>query len=172
MIKIQNNTATREPIPVFLQGLSPESLADLSWTDPQLGVQDCAWWQETYDDLPIDTLTHKYGDEILTINEETKTVSVTHEIVALTQDEIDANYRLAHPTPNVISMRQARLQLLSMNLLDSVNSAIVSMPQSAQIEWEYATEVRRDNALVLGVQSALSMSDLEMDTFFTEANKL
>ena len=169
MIKIQNNTATREPIPVFLQGLSPESLADLSWTDPQLGVQDCAWWSETYDDVPIDTQTHKYGDEILTINEQEKTVSVAHEIVVLSQDEIDANYKLAHPTSNAISMRQARLQLLAMNLLDTVNSAISSMPQSAQIEWEYATEVKRDNPLVLGVQSALSMSDLDMDDFFRQA---
>ncbi len=38
--------ATREPIPAFLIGLTPESLLDLSWTDPQLGVQDCAWWPE------------------------------------------------------------------------------------------------------------------------------
>ena len=90
MIKIQNNTATREPIPDFLVGLSPESLADLSWTDSQLGVQDCAWWSETYDDAPIDTLTHKYGDEILTINKETKTVSVTHEIVELSQEELNS----------------------------------------------------------------------------------
>jgi hypothetical protein len=92
MIKIQNNTATREPLPSFLIGLMSESLLNLEWTDPQLGVQDCAWWQETHDDAPIDTLTHKYGAEILTINHDAKTVSVTHEIVALTPDEIAANF--------------------------------------------------------------------------------
>lgn len=169
MIKIQNNTATREPIPTFLQGLSPESLIDLSWTDEQLGVQDCVWWQETYDDAPIDHETHKYGNEILTINKETKTVSVTHEVIALTQDEIEANYKLAHPVPSAISMRQARLQLLEMNLLDAVNSAISSMPQAAQIEWEYATEVKRDYVLVLQLQLGLNMSDDDMDTFFVNA---
>jgi len=172
MIKIQNNTATREPIPVFLQGLLPESLVDLTWTDEQLGVQDCAWWQETYDDAPINNETYKYGNEILTPNFETKTVSVTHEIVALTQAEIAANYKLAHPTPHSISMRQARLQLLAMNLLDTVNSSIMAMSQSAQIEWEFAADVRRDNPLVLHLQSALSMTDSEMDLFFIEAAKL
>jgi len=92
MIKIQNNTATREPLPLFLQGLMPESLLDLSWTDPQLGVQDCAWWQETNDDAPIDATTHKYGNEILTINHDAKTVSVTHDVVPLTSEEIAANF--------------------------------------------------------------------------------
>ena len=76
------------------------------------------------------------------------------------------------PKVEVISMRQARLQLLSMNLLEVVNSAIISMPQSAQIEWEYSTEVKRDNALVLGVQSTLGMSDSDMDLFFVNANNL
>ena len=90
MIKIQNNTATREPIPSFLIGLLPESLIDLSWTDEQLGVQDCVWWQETYDDAPINHETHKYGAEILTPNFETQTVSVTHEIIAFSQDELNA----------------------------------------------------------------------------------
>ena len=76
------------------------------------------------------------------------------------------------PKIDVISMRQARLQLFAMNLLDTVNAAIVSMSQSAQIEWEYSTEVKRDNALVLGVQSALGMSDTDMDLFFVNANNL
>ena len=66
-------------------------------------------------------------------------------------------------------MRQARLQLLALNLLDAVNTVIATMPQSAQIEWEYATEVRRDNPLVLGLQASLSMTDSEMDLFFSNA---
>ena len=42
MIRVQNNTATRASIPAFLRGLKRETLADLSWTDPALGVQDDA----------------------------------------------------------------------------------------------------------------------------------
>ena len=48
MIKInkKTNTATRETLPKFLQGLKPESLYDLSWTDKSLGVQNNAWFNE------------------------------------------------------------------------------------------------------------------------------
>jgi hypothetical protein len=72
----------------------------------------------------------------------------------------------------IISMRQARLQLLSMNLLDAVNSQISTMSQSAQIEWEYATEVQRSNPLVSALQVALLMTDSDMDLFFSDAVKL
>jgi hypothetical protein len=74
--------------------------------------------------------------------------------------------------PSVISMRQARLQLLVQNLLDDVDFAILAMSQAAQIEWEYATEVRRDNPLVLALQTALSMTDSDMDLFFELAAKI
>lgn len=90
MIKVQNNIATREELPLFLQDLSPESLADLSWTDPSLGVQDCAWYVEVNGDEPINHETHKCGTETLTINHDAKTVTVTHEIFPLSQSEIDA----------------------------------------------------------------------------------
>jgi hypothetical protein len=71
-----------------------------------------------------------------------------------------------------ISMRQARLRLLSMNLLDVVNAQISTMSQTAQIEWEYATEVQRSNPLVSALQSALSMTDSDMDLFFSDASVL
>lgn len=50
MVKVENGVATREPIPDFLDRKdTPEaraSLLDLSWTDPQFGVQDAVWWPE------------------------------------------------------------------------------------------------------------------------------
>jgi hypothetical protein len=69
MIKIQNNTATRDPLPGFLQGLAVESLRDLSWTDPALGVQDAAWWPEEQD-WPALEPGERYTDETLTIDAE------------------------------------------------------------------------------------------------------
>ncbi|MGB4498879.1 MAG: hypothetical protein WBI40_09275 [Methylococcaceae bacterium] len=71
-----------------------------------------------------------------------------------------------------ISMRQARLQLLTMNLLDDVNAQISTLSQSAQVEWEYATEVQRDNPLVAQLQSSLAMTDNDMNQFFYEAVQL
>lgn len=89
MIKIQNNTATREAIPAFLIGLEQVSLADLSWTDPALGVSDAAWWPED-DQSPALQQYERYGDETLTINNTLKVVVVTKAVVPFTQQEIDA----------------------------------------------------------------------------------
>ena len=86
MVKVQSNIATREPIPVFLYGLLPESLADLSWTDPALGVQDCAWWPE--EDVSGELGTNKkWGAEVLTLDAERQVVLVTRKQVAMTAAE-------------------------------------------------------------------------------------
>jgi hypothetical protein len=87
MIKIQNNIATRDPIPAFLQGLALESLADLSWTDPALGVSDAAWWPEE-DASPALAQYERYGDETLTVAD--GVVIVNRAVVSFTQDEIAA----------------------------------------------------------------------------------
>jgi len=87
MIKIQNQTATREPIPNFLIGLAPESLADLSWTDPALGVSDCAWWPED-DASPALGQFEVYGEETFTLGD--GVVIVTRTVLPMPQNEIDA----------------------------------------------------------------------------------
>lgn len=71
-----------------------------------------------------------------------------------------------------ISMRQCRLALLAHGLLDSVNNAIMSMPQASQIEWEYASQVQRDNPLVAGMMQLLGMDAAQMDALFNEAYAL
>jgi hypothetical protein len=89
MIKIQSKTATREPLPSFLRGLAPESLADLSWTDPQLGVSDAAWWPEEDQSAPLGEF-ERYGDETLTVDAERRVVIVTRAVVPLSDEEIEA----------------------------------------------------------------------------------
>lgn len=76
MIKVQNNVAKREPIPDFLKGLSPDSFLDLSWTDPQLGVQDSAWWPEERN-WPELQEGERYTEESLTIDHSRKVVVST-----------------------------------------------------------------------------------------------
>lgn len=92
MIKIDlaTNEMTRETVPQFLNGLAQESLNDLSWADESLGVSGIGYWPEVVNDTAIDTNTHKYGDEILTSDALSKTVLVSHEVLALSQLEIDA----------------------------------------------------------------------------------
>jgi hypothetical protein len=89
MIKVKNNTATREAIPAFLQGLAQESLADLSWTDPALGVSDAAWWPEV-DQSPALQRHERYDAETLTIDADNQQVIVVRSVVPWTQAEIDA----------------------------------------------------------------------------------
>lgn len=87
MIKVQGNTPTRQPIPQFLQGLAPESLADLSWTDPALGVSDCAWWPEE-DQSPALGEFERYSDETMTVDAERRVVVVVREVVPWSSEEI------------------------------------------------------------------------------------
>lgn len=87
MIKVQNNTAIRAPLPPFLRGLSADALADLTWTDPALGVQDAAWWPEVNESPPLPDEFHRYGDETLTVDAERQVVVVTREVVPFSDEE-------------------------------------------------------------------------------------
>ena len=57
--------------------------------------------------------------------------------------------------PQVITMRQARLQLLEVGLLDDVE-ALVALDRKSQIEWEYASEVYKQSLLIESVKGALN----------------
>ena len=90
MIKVENGVATREPIPDFLdRSGTPEALAsllDLSWTDPQLGVQNAAWWPEENTEGELGA-NKKWGAEVLTLDVERKVVKVARKQVAMTAAE-------------------------------------------------------------------------------------
>lgn len=77
--------------------------------------------------------------------------------------------------PESITMRQCRLSLLDLKLLPLVEQAINSLPspqkEQAQIEWEYASEVRRDNPLIGQLMQALGMGETELDNLFIEGAK-
>jgi hypothetical protein len=90
--------------------------------------------------------------------------------------EIEARANQPPPIPQSVSMRQARLALLSYDLLDDVEAVIITMnePQRSQtqIEWEYAQTVERDNALVAALGPALGLDDAAIDSLFTLAATL
>ena len=73
--------------------------------------------------------------------------------------------------PTSITMRQARLYLLSLELLDDVE-LLVSQNKAQQIEWEYASEVQRTNQLIPALQEALGLTNAQVDNMFIEASKL
>jgi hypothetical protein len=73
-------------------------------------------------------------------------------------------------------MRQARLALLKQGLLDTVNGAVQGLAgtegEAARITWEYATEVKRGDALVTSLTTTLSWSEVQLDELFDLAAKL
>lgn len=170
MIKVHNGGATREPLPSFLIGLAPESLADLSWTDPALGVSDCAWWPEV-DQSPALGQYERYGAETLTIDQANQRVIVTRAVVPWSAEEIEADRK--SNVPQSITPRQARLALLGAGLLSSVDAALAGLPDpqktAAQIEWEYAINVERNSPLVSSLGGALGLTEAQIDELFITA---
>ena len=71
-----------------------------------------------------------------------------------------------------ISMRQARLQMLAMGVLSQVEAAVAQAGQAAQIEWEYAATVERDNGLFQGIKIAMGFTDEQEEAFFNEGSLL
>jgi len=78
--------------------------------------------------------------------------------------------------PEAVSMRQARLALLQVGLLQAAEDAISGMTgvegDVARIEWQYAQEVRRSQPLVQSVASALGLDDDALAALFEQASKL
>ena len=82
-------------------------------------------------------------------------------------------YVYREPVPEAITMRQAKLALLTVNLLATVDEAIAtSTDETLKIEWEYATECRRDWQNLITMATALGLSEVQLDELFIEGAKL
>ena len=90
--------------------------------------------------------------------------------------EVEANIQPADPiivqVPQVITIRQAKLALLSAGLLDDVDAAIAQADRATQIEWEYATEIHRNWPTLRSVQGAIGLTDEQVDGLFIRAASL
>ena len=73
--------------------------------------------------------------------------------------------------PKTITLRQARLYLLSIELLDDLEN-IISQNRAYQIEWEYANVIERDSPLVQVLGQALILTSDDIDNMFKEASKI
>ena len=75
--------------------------------------------------------------------------------------------------PHEVTMRQARLALLSAGLLDTAQEVIDALPmparRQAQIEWEYALSVRRDHPLIALMIAQGLATEVEVDGLFVAA---
>lgn len=80
------------------------------------------------------------------------------------------------PVPVSVTRRQARLALLQAGLLDLVEVAIEAMPEparsAARIEWEDATEIRRDHALIAALADEVGLTSERLDELFIAAARI
>lgn len=78
--------------------------------------------------------------------------------------------------PTKVSMYQARTALSRAGLLATVEAALASMPdqagEEARIKWEYAVDVRREDALVSAMASILNLDSTGLDSLFTTASEI
>lgn len=71
----------------------------------------------------------------------------------------------ADPLPVVIrsiDARRLRLALIELDLLDTVENAISTLPKPAQIDWEYAPHIKEDYPLVQSLSGALGLDVSEI----------
>ena len=73
--------------------------------------------------------------------------------------------------PKTITLRQARLYLLSINFLDDLEN-IINQNRAYQIEWEYANQIERESPLVTILGQALNLDSDAIDSMFTEASQI
>lgn len=80
------------------------------------------------------------------------------------------------PVPQSVTMRQARLALLQAGKLSAVDAAIAGMVgvegDAARIEWEFSSEVKRNQPLVLALAPVLGMTSEQIDQLFIVAEGL
>jgi len=75
--------------------------------------------------------------------------------------------------PVVVTMRQARLALHQSGLLATIESAISGgTDEEMKIEWEYATELRRDWSSLIALTTQLGMTSKQLDDLFILAGSL
>ena len=78
--------------------------------------------------------------------------------------------------PKSITARQARLALLQIGKLDDVAGAISNLEspikEQVQIEWEYATDIYRNNGFIDALGSTLGLDKNALDDLFIAGKNL
>lgn len=71
-----------------------------------------------------------------------------------------------------LTMRQARLYLLHVGLLQQVDELVSTLDESARIEWQYSTTVEMSSPIVTALAAQLQLSAEQVQAMFDDAAKL
>lgn len=107
------------------------------------------------------------GNDYVELETLTKVSKANLDLAIIEKERIEKSLKV----PASISMRQGKLYLLSLSLLDSVE-AIISTNRAWQIEWEYSSEVLRVSPLIEVLKVSLQLTDNQVDNMFIAASKL
>lgn len=101
------------------------------------------------------------------------TFDVAELHAALAADPNTLEYVAPPPVvPQSVTPRQVRLVLLAQGLLTSVEAMIAQQDEATRIAWQYASEFRRDDPLLLSLATSLNLTEQQLDDFFIAANTL
>jgi len=93
-----------------------------------------------------------------------------------TPEELAAAIKRYEMERKPLSMRQTRLALLDAGLLSGVEDAIANMAEpeksKAQIEWEYASTVKRNDPWLVALGTELGLSEEQIDELFYNAYQI
>ena len=85
-----------------------------------------------------------------------------------TAEEIEAERKVS--VPSQITPRQCRLQLLSLGLLDEVET-MCNDNREMQIWFEYSLDFQRNHPMIEAMAAQLGLTDEQLDEMFTAASK-
>ncbi len=89
----------------------------------------------------------------------------------LTAEEV-ATRLIARRASLTCTPRRARIVLRRAGLLAAVEAWIATADEETQIEWEFATEIRRDWPALLACGAALGLTEEQLDGLFAQAPSL
>ena len=75
-------------------------------------------------------------------------------------------YRSPAPPPSPVTPLQIRRALNASGMRGMVEAALGSAPQDARDAWDYATEIKRDDATLNAMAAALGMTSAQVDDLF------
>jgi len=71
-----------------------------------------------------------------------------------------------------VSPLQIRRALRQAGLFEAVSAFVSSADDDVQDAWEYATQIDRDNPLIVAAAQALSVTDAQVDDLFRKASEI
>jgi hypothetical protein len=73
------------------------------------------------------------------------------------------------PVPETVTPLQARRALRAAGLLATVEALMASAPEEAREAWEYAVEIRRDDATLAALAAQIGLTAPQLDDLFRDA---